>query len=129
MPRYTHISIDQGIEIVLNCKTIEVKASKDVAYTLTVTNTDGYKIKKYLFTIKNGADIRMISEPMWKKARYVFSHFENAENFWSFKASHVKVYLFLYNKNGSLIGCGCNDTDKTGFEPNRRPFGKSTGGR
>jgi len=117
----TSASIDQGIGSVPCSGSRVVDPLEDTTYTLTATNADGSSTKSCSITVENGADIVMISGPTykdpWLYTDDYFSYFGKAKNKGSYEASFVKVYIYLYNKNGKMIDYEDTYVDKTDLKP------------
>lgn len=117
----TSASIDQGIGTVSPSGSVQVKPLEDTTYTLTATNADGSSTKTCLITVENGANIVMISGPTykdpWLYTDDYFSYFGKAKNKGTYEASFVKVYIYLYNKNGKMIDYEDTYVDKTDLKP------------
>jgi len=117
----TGASIDQGIGSVSCSGSKEVDPLEDTTYTLTATNADGESTQSCTIKVENGADIVMTSGPTykdpWLYTDDYFSYFGKAKNKGTYKASFVKVYIYLYNKNGKMIDYEDTYVDKTDLKP------------
>jgi hypothetical protein len=74
--------------------------------------------------VENGANIVMISGPTykdpWLYTDDYFSYFGMAKNRGSYKASFVKVYIYLYDNNGNLLSYDYAYVDKTDLKPGEK---------
>lgn len=116
----TSVSIDQGIGTVQASGSTEVKPLEDITYTLTAINADGSSNRECSITVESGADVIMISGPLYKEDEWSFTYFGKVKNQGTYEASFVKVYIYLNDSNGNLVDYDWNFIDKTDLKPNEQ---------
>lgn len=117
----TSVEIDQGIGTVSSSGSREVGPLDNTTYKLTASNADGQSTRECSVTVEDGANVVMTSGPIWKEpwlySDDYFSYFGKAKNQGTYKASYVKIYIYLNDNNGNLIDYDYTYVDKTDLDP------------
>ncbi len=116
----TKVEIDNGIGQVPLSGSQEVSPTSTTTYTLTATNNDGQREATCKIEIIDGAILVMTQGPKWKETEWTFAYFGIVKNNGTWKAEFVKVYIYLYNKNGGLIDTKFSYVDKTNISPGEK---------
>ena len=114
------VVIDNSIGDVVHTGSRDIDPVDTTTYEMTATNGNGSVTATVTITVVNGADIVHTAGPTWQEDTWTFGYFGVLRNQGTYKASFVKIYIYLYDAAGALqtlLDTDYTYVDKTDLDP------------